>query len=88
MYTYTPNALAMEMFGLTERSYSGSNLNILLENTLGKENFDKFVLAQDPIYGDVIQNDVFITEPPHHPQRKSIGMVFKGRVIIEPEKAL
>lgn len=48
VYVYFPNAFAIEKFKLTEKEYSCGSLTTLFEKTLGKENYDKFMVAQDP----------------------------------------
>ena len=50
-YKFIPNDLAREMFHLKKKSYTGKGLTPLLEKTLGQENFDRHVVAQDPMPG-------------------------------------
>jgi len=48
VYKYIPNDFAKEKFGLTKKEYEGGSLTNLFEDVLGKENYHKFMVAQDP----------------------------------------
>lgn len=50
MYKYFPNNFAIAKFELMEKEYQGRFLTQLLENTLGRENFARFVSKQEPLF--------------------------------------
>lgn len=85
MYKYIPNDFAKKKFGLTEKEYSCGSLTVLFENTLGQENFNKFMVSQDPFQNKrtkraEIRIIINPDELAHHqyPQTRLIGVVEKS----------
>lgn len=50
-YCFTPNDFAKSMFGLTKIQYVGDGMTGVLEHALGKANYDRYMVAQDPLCG-------------------------------------
>ncbi len=83
MYKYIPNDFAKKKFGLRKSEYSCGSLTILFEQVLGLENFEKFIVAQDPFYMKKIKKAVIKIRTNHNEQNakmwnlRSIGTVEK-----------
>lgn len=60
MFLYKPNDFAKHFFNLTQDEYTNSGMTPLLENTLGKSNYDKYVFAQYPLVGNAKIGEVSI----------------------------
>lgn len=51
-YKFIPNAFATAMFNLAAKEYRDDNgLTSLMERTLGIDNYNRYVFAQDPLCG-------------------------------------
>jgi hypothetical protein len=54
-YKFVPNEYAVTKFNLAAAEYVGDGLTPLLEQALGKSNYDRYVVAQDPLAGGNIR---------------------------------
>jgi len=75
-YEYIPNRYASEKFNLTAQSYSGTGLTPLLEHALGQTNYNRYVVAQDPLCGGKSEGDIDIIVNPD--ERNPAAMVFRS----------
>ena len=58
---FTPNSFAKRFFGLKLDDYTGTEgVTDLLEQVLGKEDYDKYVISQDPFCGGVTKSSIRI----------------------------
>jgi hypothetical protein len=81
-YKYIPSDFAKTAFNLTSSEYSGDGVTPLLEGALGKDNYDRYVVVQDPLTGGKTCGEIrIITNPrcldPHGMQFQSIGSIQK-----------
>ena len=86
-YKFIPNKFAKKFFKLTKNSYKGKGITSLLTNVLGKENYEKYMCAQDPMHKDskgiisiclnrLIDNDIQYLET-HNFKFRTIGIIKK-----------
>lgn len=59
-YRYIPNGFATEMFNLTAPGYTGDGMTGVLEDAIGKANYDQYMVAQDPLCGGKTEGDIRI----------------------------
>lgn len=59
-FKFVPNALAKEMFNLAAAEYVGNGMSPLLETVLGKDNYDRYIVAQDPLCGGKTSGEIRI----------------------------
>lgn len=82
-YIFRTNNLCRMLFGTETKSYAGNQLNALIEDTIGVENSDKYVIAQDPFMGGTIKKgkihisvgDGDIKKPVNHDDFCCIGEI-------------
>ena len=51
-YKFIPNQYAKTFFKLTKNSYKDKGITSLFMKVLGKENYEKYMFAQDPMHKD------------------------------------
>jgi hypothetical protein len=51
MFRFRPNKFGKRFFNLKEDEYSGEGLTGLFEGVLGKQDYDEYMIAQDPFVG-------------------------------------
>lgn len=59
-YRYTPNGFATKMFNLTAPGYTNEGMTGVLEDAIGKENYDRYMIAQDPLCGGRTEGNINI----------------------------
>jgi len=62
LITYVPNEFAKDLFGLKKEFYdSTEGLTALLMDTIGGENYDQYINAQDPLPMGKLSGEIFAT---------------------------
>jgi len=79
-FKFIPNSVAQELLGTTKSNYTGDGMTPLLEEAIGKEKYDRYILAQDPLCGGKTEGDIkIILNPgecdPNKMQYASIGKI-------------
>lgn len=59
-YRFIPNSFATRMFNLAAPGYTDEGMTGALEQALGKENYDRYMIAQDPLCGGKAEGTVAI----------------------------
>lgn len=82
MYKFVPNQMAREAFNLAAPEYVGHGMIAMLKKTLGEQNFEKHMIAQDPLGDDRVSGEIRIILNPDEPNPalkrfESIGTIFK-----------
>ncbi len=75
-YEFIPNGFARDKFNLAAQSYYGAGLTPLLEEALGKDNYNKYVPAQDTFSGDKTKADIDIIVNPE--ETNPAKMIFRS----------
>jgi hypothetical protein len=81
-YRFIPNSFATRMFNLAAAGYTDEGMTAVLEQALGKENYDRYMIAQDPLCGGKSEGNVsIILNPdeadPRHMRFETIGTIQK-----------
>jgi hypothetical protein len=81
-YRFIPNSFATRMFNLVAPGYTDQGMTNVLEQALGKENYDRYMIAQDPLCGGRSEGIVKIILNPDetHPGNmrfEAIGTILK-----------
>ena len=81
-YTYIPNKFARDMFNIEAGAYDGVSVAAVLQNTLGEDNYDRFVISQLPFRKGQVSGEIVIGINPEEPDRnkirqQSIGAIHK-----------
>jgi hypothetical protein len=80
-YKFIPNQLAKDAFN-TAAEYEADNVLEAVRVALGKENYNKYMIAQDPLSGGKTCGEIHITLNPgeeniHLMRFEPIGMVYR-----------
>lgn len=80
-YKFVPNQFAREKFNLAAE-YTAPGMTPVLEQALGKGNYDRYMVAQDPLAGGRSSGEISIILNPDErsPSRMSfasIGTIYK-----------
>ena len=79
-YRYIPNGFATQMFNLSAPAYQGAGMTGVLEDAIGKANYDRYMIAQDPLCGGKTEGkiDIILNPGETNPDRMqfaSIGVI-------------
>ena len=89
-FKFIPNEFAKKMFNLSARSYAGEGMTPLLQQVLGSENYNKYVIAQDPLCGGKSEGAISIIlnnneRDPKKMNFASIGLIQKTEQLTHEE---
>lgn len=81
-YKFVPNQMAREAFNLAAPEYVGEGITSVLQSTLGEENYQNYMVAQDPLCGGKTSGTIRIIlnrreENPKLMRFESIGTIYK-----------
>ena len=83
-YRFIPNSVAKELLGTTEPSYTGDGMVPLLKAAIGKEKYDKYVIAQDPLCDGKTEGDISIILNRGEPDPQKMQFASIGKIQLVP----
>lgn len=67
MYKFVPNQMAREAFNLAAPEYVGQGMIAMLKKALGEQNFERHMIAQDPLGDNRVSGEIKIILNPDEP---------------------
>ena len=89
-YRYIPNGFATKMFNLAAPAFTGDGMTGVLEEAIGKANYDRYMIAQDPLCGGRTEGNIDIILNPGEtsPDRMRFACIGVIQSIEQPSKPL
>ncbi len=87
MYIYVPNQMARRMFNIATgvNSYTDARgLTPLLESAIGRDNYERYIPAQDPLCGGGFSGQVDMVVNPDEKDLRKLRFQSIGTVIFVP----